>query len=234
MRKTLLSLLFAGLNVVSAFAGPLELHKAITENETTPFVRKNVAVQDNYSLNVEASINNSQSTNSIPRSLVFNFEDENTKIYISDANADGLGKDDFFTLQHKLKNGENFFLNISYSGDGNYRVHSRVESETINLADTNLDTSRLTSLLHLMVSKKIKPVLDFSQGLYNNLVESVLQGEQPKMPYDEVKVVLSGIEPYLTNARNRRNLNYGLLQLGKRYAQVVEEQSNSLACGGKK
>ena len=243
MNKTLLSLLFLGLSTISAVAGPLELNKALTkdvkEQEFDHSGEKRSIAYTNMITKTGCEVYVQAKNDSIPgrenhRDLTFTISDDNTRVDISDSNSNGLDKGDYFSLEHRLGNGQTLYLVIDYLGGKDYHVSGVMGVPGKSPQGIDIDTSELNPLLRLIVNTKIKPVTIFGQRVYEGLVESVSEGKEPELPYEDVKKALNEIEPYLiaTNIPSR-NLESGLLKLSDKYIQIAKQRSESLIGGTK-
>jgi hypothetical protein len=228
IKKTLISLLVAGLGAVSALAGPRELNERLTDNSRLSHNRKEISTNAKYNLKVDATANRVYQNGAIERTLGFDIDDKTTRVYISDANADGLSKGDFFILEHKFRDGGSLFLNIDYSAEDDYAISGEVDNN-YSIQEFHIDTSRLNPVLRLMVKKKIKPIVNFGQAVYSNLVEAVSDNKRPELPYEDVKSALNEFESYLTptNFPAVRDLQTGLLKLSNRYEDITKNKARA-------
>jgi hypothetical protein len=240
MKKTLLSLAFAGLNAASSLASPLQLNRLLTEdktaysqvaaeNGTVVFIRKEVPTARGYALNVDASSDFYGRGSVLCKSLGFEIDDGTTRVYISDQGADGLSKGDFFILRHKLVNGDNLFFSLGYLEGNNYSVYGRMASDTNSVFSVDINTSDLNPLSRLLVKNKTKPLISLGKQLYKNLVESTIEQKQPELPYEDVKTALREFENCLSDAnQDSRKLESGLLKLSKKYLDIIKQKTDSL------
>jgi hypothetical protein len=235
MKKTLLSILFAGLNLVSAVAGPLELNTSlISEGGEYYSARKVMTTKKGYTIDIDASAYKTKNTNALQRSLSFVIDDNTTRVHVVDANANGLSKDDFFVLQHKFRNGDNLFINVDYRGNSEYKIDAEITGVENRNANTKIETAKLNPAINSLAKKKVKPLIDFSQRLYSNLVDAAENNREPELPYEEVKAVLNQIEPYLAEGNaSRRKLEFGILRLGNRYLELAEQKNKDFERKGK-
>lgn len=244
MKKTLLSLLFAGALALtgSAFGKttPVELYKSIVSSEPRiasdyDFIRiyastRKIKSDKGYELEVAANEGEDNPDGNGEKSLSFRIRDDNTTFRIYDIKLDGFNRNDNLSISHKFKNGNRFFMDLQGKEKGEYKIEAYLfdEKDTI-YSKIFVDSTKLGWIERKIIEEKSKPILNLGERLYQDMLDSAQKGKAADLPYEDVKKALDDVEKILPLIKSgKKEANSALLKLADSYIKQAEQRSKQL------
>ncbi len=217
MKKTLFGLILsAALINNNSYAGPADLTSNLLARAETSYIanekvqirtaKKNINYDSTLPLSealVTARSINDEIQLSSQKDLSFIIKDESTYVKIYDYNSDALSDRDFFELNHKFRTNDSIELMLKCSGKDRYEFNCKLNYLDGMSAQTKIDTADLNAFIRWIIRLRTKSMIEKGENTYNEIVDSIDQGNLVQMPYEVVKKTLSEFEKRLPEIRKK-------------------------------
>ncbi|MDP3882377.1 MAG: hypothetical protein Q8Q31_05865 [Nanoarchaeota archaeon] len=242
MRKTLLNLILAGSMAASSLAGPLELNKALIDNDKDK--KEGIYRAEGVMYEAEKLIESRGYKTSIfatkympfdeklpqRRNITFSIYDDTTYINVVDMDSNGMkgGEHrDTFAITHAFSNGDFLRAVFDYMGEGNYKINAMIQDgKSKERFSTFVDSADMNPLVRKVVDFKLRHVSQWGEQLYSELVDAASNDREANIPFEDLRHALGKVEPLLSSIKSEEKDGVGkaLITLADEYLNLAKKR----------
>ncbi len=227
MKKNLVILL-SSLICINSLGGPKEIYRKLIKNSTGNYLplknHRTYKTKKKYSVKVTAEVK--QKKTSLEKKLTLEIYDANTRIIFLDKNADGLGPGDELYLINKFSNDDELKMIFKYLKKDKYLILDEFSKKESNkkviygrdIIDTSSSKLKFLNFITFgYVRRKINPIVNFSNKTYTDLIWSIENEKEFKIPYLDFKKIMKNLEPKL------KKIKTGKIKTGKVMEDLTDD-----------
>lgn len=210
MRKSLTSILLAGLISLPCFASSTNLESKVDSPQ-------------GYSVSLYHETDPT-ATNSFTR-----ITDKASQLTIIDLGNNGLNDGDYLTFEHTFISKEKLKFKITYKGNDHYFNEAKLYSQDDKeLAESELDTRKVNSIIYYFVKKMTQKSVDKTKNMYLELLRDTRLGKTNDIPYEEIKEEFANLECSLPELKkSNKRFEKGMIGLTKKYMGIINQKKSS-------